>query len=91
MIEQRLTIINKLGLHARAAAKLAQCSNRYGCSVSITKVDEKKTVDGKSIMALMLLAAGKGTEIIVTVEGEESNEAMQAITELVNDYFGEGE
>ena len=90
MIEKQLIIINKLGLHARAATKLAQCCNRFDCSVGIKKEGQDNTVDGKSIMALMLLAAGKGTSITIITDGEEASEGLDAIEELINDYFGEG-
>ncbi|HBT57300.1 MAG TPA: HPr family phosphocarrier protein, partial [Pseudomonas sp.] len=83
-------IINKLGLHARAAAKFVGIANQYGCKVTIGH-DETDQVDGKSIMQVMMLAAGKGTEVCVSCEGEQAEEALQALLELINDYFGEGE
>lgn len=86
----RVEIINKLGLHARAAAKFVGVANRYGCQV---KVGENETlqVDGKSIMQVMMLAASKGSEICISCEGEQAEEAMDELLALINDYFGEGE
>ncbi len=89
MIEKQITIINKLGLHARAATKLAQCCNRFDCSVSIIKGEME--IDAKSIMAIMLLAAGQGSKLLFKVVGGEELQAMEAIEVLINDYFGEGE
>lgn len=90
MPSSRILIINKLGLHARAAAKFVGIANQYGCKVSVGH-DENDQVDGKSIMQVMMLAAGKGTEICVRCEGEQADEALQALLDLINDYFGEGE
>lgn len=89
MIEKDLTIINKLGLHARAATKLAATCNRFACSIQTGMGD--KTVDAKSVMALMLLAAAQGTDLAFTFDGEDETEACEAITALIADYFGEGE
>ncbi|NQD79078.1 HPr family phosphocarrier protein [Pseudomonas seleniipraecipitans] len=85
-----ITIINKLGLHARAAAKFVGVAGRYPCQVKIGRSVES-LVDGKSIMAVMMLAAGKGTVVHVLTEGEGDEEALQALTDLINDYFEEGE
>ncbi len=89
MQERNVTIINKLGLHARAASKLVNVAKRYGSKIEV--VDSAKTVDGKSIMSIMLLAAAQGTEIILRIEGEDEVDAMRAITDLIADRFGEGE
>ena len=89
MIKKDLTIINKLGLHARAATKLAATCNRFGCSIQ-TRMGEK-VVDAKSVMALMLLAAAQGTRLQFIFDGRDEHEACEAITGLVEDYFGEGE
>lgn len=88
MLEQQITIINKLGLHARAAAKLVSTASGYGAEVNLVK--EGQTVNAKSIMGVMMLAASQGTELTLTTEGEDEQEAMTAITNLVQDYFGEG-
>lgn len=89
MINQKVTIINKLGLHARAAAKLVAVTSRYGCSIEIG--NQNKMVDAKSIMSVMLLAASKGTELAIRVDGENEQKALQDILDLVNNFFDEGE
>ena len=85
-----VTIINKLGLHARAAAKFVGVAGRFTCQVKVGRTPES-LVDGKSIMAVMMLAAGKGTAIHLHTEGEQDAEALQALSELINNYFDEGE
>ncbi|WP_445937577.1 HPr family phosphocarrier protein [Pseudomonas sp.] len=85
-----ITIINKLGLHARAAAKFVGVAGRFPCQVKVGRTPES-LVDGKSIMAVMMLAAGKGTAIHLHTEGEQDAEALQALNELINNYFDEGE
>ncbi|MBM6549850.1 HPr family phosphocarrier protein [Marinomonas ostreistagni] len=89
MQEQSVEIINKLGLHARAAGKLVETTSRFNSDVTIEK--DGRNVDGKSIMAMMMLAAAKGTTITVKVNGDDEQEAMDAIIALINDRFGEGE
>ena len=89
MIQTKITVINKLGLHARAATKLANLTKRYGCKISAGL--DRVTVDAKSVMSLMLLAASKGTELIFEFEGDDQQEAQDAVTALFADYFGEGE
>ena len=85
-----ITIINKLGLHARAAAKFVGVAGRFPCQVKIGRNPESM-VDGKSIMAVMMLAAGKGTQVHLHTEGEREDEALKALIELVNNRFDEGE
>lgn len=85
-----ITIINKLGLHARAAAKFVGVAGRFPCQVKIGR-NPQSLVDGKSIMAVMMLAAGKGTAVHLYTEGEQDEEAMQALCELINNFFDEGE
>lgn len=85
-----ITIINKLGLHARAAAKFVGVAGRFPCQVKVGRTPES-LVDGKSIMAVMMLAAGRGTPVHLHTEGEQDNEALQALSELINNYFDEGE
>ena len=85
-----ITIINKLGLHARAAAKFVGVAGRFPCQVKVGRTPES-LVDGKSIMAVMMLAAGKGTPVHLHTEGEQDTEALQALCELINNYFDEGE
>lgn len=89
MLRQKILIINKLGLHARAAAKLVKVASRYASESKIIRGN--RTVNGKSIMGVMMLAASKGTEIELVVEGEDEQEAMLALCELINDKFGEFE
>jgi len=88
-LSKKLTIINKLGLHARASAKFVNVANRFNCKIEVSR--GTKQVNGKSIMGVMMLAASQGTEIEVIVTGDNANEAIDAITQLVADRFGEGE
>ncbi|MCB5160569.1 HPr family phosphocarrier protein [Marinomonas algarum] len=89
MQEASVTIINKLGLHARAAGKLVETTSQFSCDITIEK--EGRNVDGKSIMAMMMLAAGKGTEILVKTNGEDEEAAITAILALINNRFDEDE
>ena len=89
MQERTVTIVNKLGLHARAASTFVNLAQRFAAKVEV--VSPVKTVDGKSIMSIMLLAASQGTEIVLRTDGEDEVEAMQAIEALIADRFGEGE
>ena len=86
-LQKSFTIINRLGLHARAAAHLVQTANRFNSEVLVVKDDIE--VNGKSIMGILLLAAPKGTEISLTVTGDDESEAMDALTNLIEDGFGE--
>lgn len=85
----RLQLVNKLGLHARAASKLAQTCARFSADIKVHC--NGKCVDGKSVMALMLLAAGKGTELELEVSGRDEEAALNAISQLIADRFGEAE
>lgn len=87
MIESTVEIVNRLGLHARAAAKLVECSNKFGSRIQLCK--DMTFIDAKSIMSVMMLAAGKGTRLRVTIEGEDEQEAYEALTALIADRFGE--
>ena len=89
MLTREVTIGNKLGLHARAAAKLVSVANGYAAEVLIVKNGQR--VNGKSIMGVMMLAASKGTQLELIVNGEGEQEAMDALTALIDDKFGEGE
>ncbi len=89
MIEQRFCIINKLGMHARAAAKLVTTASAFKADISISH--NQHIVNGKSIMGLMMLAAAKGSTITVRAEGEDEAAALAQIEALINDYFGESE
>ncbi|GIX31865.1 MAG: phosphocarrier protein HPr [Porticoccaceae bacterium] len=87
MIETRITIVNKLGLHARAAAKLASTAARFACTIRTGM--NGKLVDAKSVMSLMLLAAGQGTTLEFLFDGEDEAEACEAIRALIAERFGE--
>ena len=89
MQQQDVLIINKLGLHARASAKLTQLASGFKCEVMLSR--NHRRVNAKSIMGVMMLAAAKGTTINIETQGEDEAEAMQALLALINDYFGEGE
>ena len=89
MLTQDTEIINKLGLHARASAKLTQLAGKYKCEVWMAKGPRR--INAKSIMGVMMLAAGKGTKVTLETNGEDEQEAMTALLALIADYFGEGE
>ena len=82
-------ITNKLGLHARASAKLTQLAGKFQCEVWMTR--NGRRVNAKSIMGVMMLAAGKGSRIVLETDGPDEGQAMDAITTLIGDYFGEGQ
>ena len=89
MLTLSIKIINKLGLHARASAKLTQIANQFESDIWIEK-NEKK-VNAKSIMGVMMLAASQGSIVIITIEGIDEKEALDSLSALINDFFGEGE
>jgi phosphocarrier protein len=89
MQQREVEIVNKLGLHARASAKLTQLAAKYQCEVSIERKGRK--VNAKSIMGVMMLAAGKGSMVTLETSGPHEDEAMEAIVSLIGDYFGEGQ
>ncbi len=89
MFTKDLTIRNKMGLHARPAAQFVKRASKYKCDIWVEKDDEP--VNGKSIMGLMMLAAGKGEQIKLTTEGIDAQEAMSDLEELVNSGFGDVE
>jgi len=82
-------IINKLGLHARASAKLTQLASTFGCEIWLTRNDRR--VNAKSIMGVMMLAAGKGSTVLVEAEGADADAALKALLDLIANKFGEGE
>jgi phosphocarrier protein len=82
-------IINKLGLHARAAAKLTHLAGKYQCEIWISRSGRR--VNAKSIMGVMMLAAGQGTSVLLEAEGADAEQAIAALTKLIADKFGEGE
>jgi phosphocarrier protein len=89
MIQSTTTIINKLGLHARASAKLTKLAGSFPCDIWVSRGDRR--VNAKSIMGVMMLAAGIGSEILLETEGERAQEAMDAMLALIAERFGEGE
>lgn len=89
MQQRQITIINKLGLHARAAAKLVGLASQFESDINVAKGDNQ--VNGKSILGVMMLAASKGTELCISADGNDEQQALDAIEDLVNRYFDEGE
>ncbi len=89
MIKTSTTISNKLGLHARASAKLTKLAGSFPCEVWISRGERR--VNAKSIMGVMMLAAGMGAEVEIETDGEDEQAAMDALRALINDKFGEGE
>ena len=89
MIKTNITISNKLGLHARASAKFTKLASSFQSDVFLTRKDRR--VNAKSIMGVMMLAAGIGTEVEIETNGSDEQAAMDALTALVNDKFGEGQ
>jgi len=89
MLQQEAEIINKLGLHARASAKLTQTAGSYASDVWLSR--NGRRVNAKSIMGVMMLAAAKGSKIVIETEGADEAAAMQALQSLIADRFGEGE
>lgn len=88
-MQQDALIINKLGLHARASAKLTQLASQFPCEVWLSR--NSRRINAKSIMGVMMLAAAKGSSVSIETIGEREQEAMTALLALINDYFGEGE
>lgn len=89
MQKRDIEIVNKLGLHARASAKLTQLATSFKCEVNLER--NARRVNAKSIMGVMMLAAGKGATIVIETEGEDEAAAMDGLLALINDKFGEGE
>ena len=89
MASAEVEIVNKLGLHARASAKLTQVASGFKCEVWLTRNGRK--VNAKSIMGVMMLAAGKGAKVMIEIDGPDETAAMDAIVALIGDYFGEGQ
>ena len=89
MIKNNITISNKLGLHARASAKLTKLAGSFPCEVWMSRGERR--INAKSIMGVMMLAAGLGSQVEVETDGAQEQEAMEALLALINDKFGEGE
>lgn len=89
MITTKITIINKLGLHARASAKFVSTAAKFQSQIDVTK--DSQTVNGKSIMGVMMLAANKGSELTLEIDGPDETAMNEALVQLINNFFGEGE
>jgi phosphocarrier protein len=89
MRQQEVEIVNKLGLHARAAAKLTQLASGFQCEIWLSR--NGRRVNAKSIMGVMMLAAAKGSKVAIETSGADEEQAMQAIAQLIADKFGESE
>lgn len=87
MLSRTITIINKLGLHARAASKFVKTSSSFACEINVKK--DQKEINGKSIMGVMILAAAEGTEIKIIANGDDEAQALDALEQLVLNRFGE--
>ena len=89
MARAETEIINKLGLHARASAKLTQLAGKFDCDIWMEKGSRR--INAKSIMGVMMLAAGKGSMVVIETTGDDEDEALEGILKLIADKFGEGE
>jgi phosphocarrier protein len=90
MIQKAVRIENELGLHARAAAKLVKLAGRFASEIHLSRCGGNQEINAKSILGVLLLAAGKGTELMVTVHGRDEEQALSDIMELIRNKFGEG-
>ncbi len=88
-VSQKVTIINRLGLHARAAGKLRNLAEKFPCKIEVIR--GTITANAKSVLGLMALEGSKGTELVIRAKGAQAEEAVKAIVELIRDRFGEGE
>ena len=89
MLEAKIKINNQLGLHARAAAQMVRLAGKFKSRIILTRTDNEVTADAKSILSVLTLAASKGTELKLNVEGTDETEALQAIEEIITNGFGE--
>ena len=89
MDERKVIISNRLGLHARAAARLVRRASQFNSSVELRREDTGETADGKSILSVLLLAASRGTSLIIKTEGDDEERALNALADLVEQKFGE--
>lgn len=89
MLERTITVRNALGLHARAAAKLVRLARKFNCIIKISRVDGSVSADAKSILSVLYIAAGCGSVLILTTDGDDEAEAMKSIDGLFADGFGE--
>jgi len=91
VLERRILIVNRLGLHARAAARLVRTAGVYQSGVRLERADGSAVADAKSILSVLLLAAARGTELRLTVEGADEREALEAVCALIDSGFGEAQ
>ena len=91
MVECRVKIVNRLGLHARAAAKLVRAATAFSATVRLMRLDRPTAADAKSILSVLMLAASRGTELLITAEGPDEATALDALCNLIDGGFGEGE
>ena len=91
MVECRVTIVNRLGLHARAAAKLVRAATAFRSTLRLARADRGAVADAKSILSVLMLAAARGTELLVTAEGPDEGQALDALCQLIGGGFGETE
>ncbi len=89
MIRQSVLVSNNLGLHARAAAKLVRLASRFSSTIYLSREDANQQIDSKSILGILMLAASKGTHLVISIEGEDEAEAGKAICRLFETKFGE--
>ncbi|HTY60646.1 MAG TPA: HPr family phosphocarrier protein [Acidobacteriota bacterium] len=89
MIHQPVLVSNKLGLHARAAAKLVRLASRFSSNIYLSREDANQQIDSKSILGILMLAASKGTQLMISIEGQDEVEAKEAICQLFETRFGE--
>lgn len=86
-VSEEIEIVNRLGLHARAAAKFVKLASKFASEITLTR--EGESVDGKSIMGILMLAAAKGTKVLLTIKGQDQDEAFRELKALILDGFGE--
>ncbi len=91
MQECRITIVNRLGLHARAAARLVRAACSFKSELRIERADRSATADAKSILSVLMLAASRGTHLRITAEGDDEVEALKSLSEMISEGFGENE
>lgn len=91
MVECQVTIVNRLGLHARAAAKLVRAATAFRSNVMLVRADRGAVADAKSILSVLMLAAARGTELQITAEGPDEGPALDALCQLIGGGFGEVE
>ncbi len=89
MVERQITVTNRLGLHARAAARLVRSASSFRCNIRIERADRSASADAKSILSVLMLAAARGTELRVIADGEDERDALDAVCALFTSGFGE--